>query len=80
MEILCVMGTVVQGYFGPQPGDMVEYLGCSKEQRNWGNNDYPYMCIVGRKYMVEEIEVHSSHTKLRLRGIVGWFNSVCFQK
>jgi|TARA_B100001094_G_scaffold234129_1_gene229072 hypothetical protein len=71
---------VIHAYFGPKSGDTVEYLGCTKEQINWGNNDYPYMCIIGRKYKVVNIEVHSQHTKLRLEGIEGWFNSVCFQK
>tara|TARA_B100001094_G_scaffold327288_1_gene385115 strand:- start:773 stop:1003 length:231 start_codon:yes stop_codon:yes gene_type:complete len=71
---------VVHAYFRPQPGDTVEYLGCTKEQINWGNNDYPYMCTIGKKYKVVNIKVHSQHTKLRLEGIEGWFNSVCFQK
>ena len=38
------------------------------------------MCTIGKKYKVVNIKVHSQHTKLRLEGIEGWFNSVCFQK
>ena len=59
-------------------GDAVEFLGCSKEQINWGNNDDPYMLEKGKCYIVEEVEVHRSHTKLKLQGIEGMFNSVCF--
>ena len=36
--------------------------------------------IIGKKYKVVDIKVHSQHTKIKLKGIEGWFNSVCFQK
>jgi len=62
-----------------KPGDNVEYLGCSKEQIQWGNNDNPYSLIVGRIYIIENVEVHTWHTKLKLKGIIGKFNSVCFK-
>lgn len=61
-------------------GDTVRYLGCTKEQIEWGNNDRPYMLILDRFYTVEKVEVHSYHTKLTLKGICGRFNSVCFEK
>lgn len=62
-------------------GDYVKFLGCSKEQIAWGNNDDPNPHLfVGDKYFVEKVEVHSSHTKLTLRGVSGKFNSVCFEK
>lgn len=61
-------------------GDTVRYLGCSKEQIAWGNNDDPYMLIRDRFFVVTNVEVHSSHTKLTLRNIIGKFNSVCFEK
>ena len=60
-------------------GDRVRYIGCSKEQINWGNNDKPYMCIIDHIYTVANVEVHTSHTKIELKGIIGRFNSVCFE-
>ena len=60
--------------------DVVEYIGCSQEQINWGNNDDPRsFLIVGKEYTIEKVDVHSQHTKIRLYNKVGWFNSVCFQ-
>ena len=49
-----------------ESGDVVEYIGCSKEQIRWGNNDDPAQSflIVGREYIVDDVEVHSQHTKL----------------
>jgi hypothetical protein len=62
-------------------GINVKFLGCSKEQISWGNNDDPTgILIVGDKYYVEKVEVHSQHTKLTLRGVCGRFNSCCFEK
>jgi len=59
-------------------GDVVEFLGCSKEQINWGSNDDPHMLNKGKCYIVEAVEVHRQHTKIKLQGIEGMFNSVCF--
>lgn len=60
--------------------DVVEYLGCSQEQINWGNNDDPRsFLIVGKEYIIEKVDVHSQHTKVKLYNKMGWFNSVCFQ-
>lgn len=61
-----------------KPGDNVLYLGCTQEQINWGNNDHP-PCIKDHVYVVTDVEVHSQHTKIQLKGIVGKFNSVCFK-
>ena len=62
-------------------GQTVRFIGCSKEQIAWGNNDDPNLVLfVGNKYYVEKVEIHSQHTKLTLRGIYGRFNSVCFEK
>lgn len=63
-------------------GDYVSYLGCNPEQVNWGNNDDPNgILIQGDVYYVEHVEVHSQHTKVELRGVLGKkFNSVCFEK
>jgi hypothetical protein len=59
-------------------GDVVEFVGCSKEQINWGNNDDTKNLNIGNRYIIEGVEVHRSHTKIKLQGIVGMFNSVCF--
>lgn len=60
-------------------GDHVVFLGCSKHQIQWGNNDDPNLILdEGECYTVSYVEVHSQHTKISLEGIVGKFNSVCF--
>lgn len=59
-------------------GDKVKFIGCSKEQIAWGSNDSPHMLVVGEKYTIEMVEVHSQHTKISLKGVIGKFNSVCF--
>ena len=63
-----------------EPGDIVEYIGCSKEIRC--NNDDPAQSflIVGREYIVEDVEVHRQHTKLTVLNKSGRFNSVCLEK
>jgi len=60
-------------------GDRVRYLGCTEQQINWGNNDRPYMLILDHVYTVSDVDVHKSHTKIELKGIIGRFNSVCFE-
>ena len=61
-------------------GDLVQYLGCSIEQVRWGNNDDPRsLLIVGRTYQIEEVNVRSQHTKVKLYNKMGMFNSVCFR-
>lgn len=61
--------------------DTVRFLGCSKEQIQWGNNDDPNSILFRNDlYYVEHVEVHSNHTKIELRGVKGKFNSVCFEK
>jgi hypothetical protein len=62
-------------------GNYVKFIGCTKEQVQWGNNTDPKgILIVGDVYYVEHVDVHSQHTKLTLRGVSGKFNSVCFEK
>lgn len=64
-----------------RPRDKVVYLGCSDEQVRWGNNDDPRSVLVeGDTYYIENVDVHSQHTKLTLSGISGRFNSVCFSR
>jgi hypothetical protein len=60
-------------------GDLVKFIGCSKEQISWGNNDDPNTILrVGEIYKIIKVDIRSSHTKISLDGIVGRFNSVCF--
>lgn len=59
-------------------GDKVKYIGCSSEQIAWGSNDDPHILEVDGVYIVESVEVHSQHTKISLEGVIGRFNSVCF--
>ena len=62
-------------------GDQVKFIGCTKEQIQWGNNDDPNSSLcLGHFYYVGCVEIHSQHTKLELKGINGRFNSVCFEK
>jgi hypothetical protein len=61
-----------------QSKDKVKYIGCSREQVAWGNNDNPHMLTLDEVYTVESVDVHSQHTKISLEGISGRFNSVCF--
>jgi len=61
-------------------GTTVKFIGCSKEQIQWGNiTDPTGILIVGDRYYIEHVEIHSYHTKLTLRGISGKFNSTCFE-
>jgi hypothetical protein len=61
-------------------GNYVKFVGCTREQANWGNNTDPENLLVpGGIYFVEQMITKSSHTKLILRGVEGKFNSVCFE-
>ena len=62
-----------------RPGDTVQFKGYTIEQVRWGNNDTPDMLIEGRFYIVEDVDVHSHHTKVKIQDIAGWFNSVHFK-
>ena len=62
-----------------KPGDNVRFLGWTKEQVNWGNNDIPYMLIRDRVYTISDVDIHSQHTKVQIKGVLGKFNSVHFQ-
>ena len=60
-------------------GDNVVYNGYTKEQVAWGNNDTPYMLILGRVYTIDGVDVHKHHTKVSIKGVHNmWFNSVHF--
>jgi len=58
-----------------------KYTGATIEQIRWGNNDDPRGLLEeGRIYEVLEKEVHSWHTKLKLKGFSSMkFNSANFE-
>ena len=59
----------------------VTYTGATDEQVRWGSNDDPRGTLTeGQSYEVETREVHSWHTKIKLKGIDDWFNLVCFEE
>ena len=60
-------------------GDNVRFLGWTKEQVEWGNNDTPYMLIKDRIYTITDVDIHRQHTKVQIKGVIGRFNSVHFQ-
>ena len=61
-------------------GDKVRYLGCTDAQISWGSNSDPRKVLkIGKKYIISDIDVHSWHTKISLEGIVGKYNSACFE-
>jgi len=63
-------------------GDTVVFTGSDIDQVRWGGNDNPDGILeVGKEYVVDDIEVHSSHTYVTLVGFELFaFNSVCFVK
>lgn len=61
-------------------GERVRYVGASDTQVNWGGCDDPRLLMEdGDEFILEDVEVHSYHTKVRLEGVEGQFNSVCFE-
>jgi hypothetical protein len=59
----------------------VKFIGQTKEQMNWGNNnDATEKLLWGATYDLEKEEVHGSYTQYKLRDIPGLFNSVCFEE
>ena len=62
-------------------GDKVYlYKKASKEQINWGGCDDPNKLPLDEPFVVDDMFVHTWHTKLKLKGINGLFNSVTFRK
>lgn len=60
-------------------GEKIKFIGCSREQIQWGSNDDPTdILMIGETYKVSKVEIHSQHTKVSLEGFGGKFNSVCF--
>ena len=62
-----------------KPGDEVKFTGYTEAQVKWGSCDEPSMLEEGRIYSVEDVEVHSWHTKIKLKDVEGRFNSVSFE-
>ena len=57
----------------------VIFEGCSFEQLTWGHyTGNPADLVVGNEYEVVDVVVHDWHTEVFLRGIIGSFNSACF--
>jgi len=64
-----------------EKGDVVSFVGCNEYQIRWGNNNDPNPILEeGKTYVVESTIIKSMHTKVKLIGYDGWFNSVCFIK
>lgn len=63
-------------------GDKVVFIGISDDQIKWGasSDDPRLVCIENTTYEIEVVEVHSWHTKLKLKYVEGCFNSVAFEK
>lgn len=61
-------------------GDLVRFMEASIESIRWGGCDDPREILhVDSVYTVEYTEVHSYHTKVKLEGLSGKFNSVQFE-
>jgi len=59
--------------------ETVVFDGASDEQVAWcGGSDPRGKFVVGTEYEVEDRRVSGWHTKIKLKGFDGWFNSVCF--
>ena len=60
-------------------GDQVRFIGASDLQVQWGKNDDPRPILDrNRVYTVDQVEVHSSYTRISLVGFRAKFNSVSF--
>jgi hypothetical protein len=64
-----------------KPGDSVIFNSYSKEQVNFGSCDDPIKYLkMNNVYFVEEVEVHSWHTKVTLNEVPNYqFNSTHFE-
>lgn len=60
-------------------GDKVTFTGWCIEQVRWGGCDPPDMLTEGETYVIESVNMRSSHTKVTLVGYEGRFNSVHFE-
>lgn len=62
-------------------GDIVEFTHTDKDMENWGGCDNPIKkgLSIGKHYEVSDVEIHTWHTKISLKGFEGKFNSVSFE-
>lgn len=61
-------------------GDVMVYVGATDTQVSFGRGVDPRpILVVGQCYTVEYVFVHSWHTTITLLGVIGNFNSVCFE-
>ena len=59
----------------------LKYIGTDDAQVKWGGNADPRGVLTeGEIYQLERQDVRSFHTKVKLVGIDGWFNSVSFEE
>ena len=59
----------------------VKYIGASDEQVRFGNGSDPRPVLtVGKIYDLESRDMYPSHTKFKLVGVEGKFNSVWFEE
>lgn len=64
-----------------QKGSKVKYIGCSQSQIDFGGHDDPrYILQIGGIFTIEDMRVYNWFTRIKLKGIWGRFNSVCFEK
>jgi hypothetical protein len=58
----------------------IKFQGASDAQVKFGQTqgDPREVLKAGEWYPVEDMEVHSAHTIYKIKGVEGWFNSVCF--
>ena len=61
-------------------GEWVRYTNCIDQQVKWGGNSDPRGVLkMENLYTITDVEIHKSHTKLRLEGFPNLqFNSVHF--
>ncbi len=63
-------------------GDAIRYTTePTNEQATWASCDDPRGVLkLGGRYVLEEVDVHSFHTKLTLVGVSGHWNSILFEQ
>ena len=62
-------------------GDQVRYIGNTSEFLRSGIGDDPIAKLIkGNTYLVESVETSSQYDIIKLIGVDGEFNSLCFQK
>ena len=62
-------------------GDQVRYIGNTSEYLRLGIGDDPIAKLIkGNTYLVEGVETNSQYDIIKLIGVDGEFNSLCFEK